>query len=503
MVRRAGIIVSIRALRSAHSKRVPRISGGLVRARRVVRMRNQPSASAPSNQQINGDHHEKPSTRLPALHRRSRAGVRSTQGRRQGSGLQRQGVARGQSVRLLARGLAEEGTGRGVLLSVGVHAGCNIQAHTFSENKDKFDAAGASVIGVSLDSIERLNDFSADPNYCAGKVAVASDPSGTIAKSFDLMVGAAREGAKDSRGTGDRSRLRRAHDVHRDAGRQGRGDRRRREPGRQRDEVARDRAALRSTPGTSLSFDLEGGARRRRRAPFFFRGTKPLNEARKPWRTPDELCSVTGAAGQLGKRVVELLLDAKAGRVDRDHAYSREAHGSCGARRRDAQSGLQGFRVAARGLRRRRPDASDQHGRSLPARPAARPASRGRRGGGRRGRQAHLVHVGPAPYPIAGGGLIDDHFWTEQAIFATPLEWTILRHQIYMDTLLMSLPQAAASGQLHSSMGNGASNYVTREDCARADAATLASDFRRPANSSTSQGPKPVTQDDVAAIASG
>ena len=78
--------------------------------------------------------------------------------------------------------------------------GCNIQAHTFSENMDKFKAAGASVIGVSLDSIERLNDFSADPNYCAGKVAVASDPSGTIAKSFDLMVGAAREGAKDSRG---------------------------------------------------------------------------------------------------------------------------------------------------------------------------------------------------------------------------------------------------------------------------------------------------------------
>ncbi len=39
-----------------------------------------------------------------------------------------------------------------------------------------------------------------DPEYCAGKVAGASDPSGSIAKSFDLMVGAARDGAKDSRG---------------------------------------------------------------------------------------------------------------------------------------------------------------------------------------------------------------------------------------------------------------------------------------------------------------
>ena len=41
--------------------------------------------------------------------------------------------------------------------------GCNIQAHTFSENADKFAAAGASIIGVSLDKIERLNKFSADP----------------------------------------------------------------------------------------------------------------------------------------------------------------------------------------------------------------------------------------------------------------------------------------------------------------------------------------------------
>ena len=53
--------------------------------------------------------------------------------------------------------------------------GCNIQAHTFAVNADKFAAAGASIIGVSLDSIDRLNDFSADPDYCAGKVAVASD----------------------------------------------------------------------------------------------------------------------------------------------------------------------------------------------------------------------------------------------------------------------------------------------------------------------------------------
>jgi peroxiredoxin Q/BCP len=78
--------------------------------------------------------------------------------------------------------------------------GCNIQAHTFAENMEKFTAAGASVVGVSLDSIERLNDFSADPAYCAGKLAVASDADGSIAKSYNLNVGEARAGATDTRG---------------------------------------------------------------------------------------------------------------------------------------------------------------------------------------------------------------------------------------------------------------------------------------------------------------
>jgi peroxiredoxin len=78
--------------------------------------------------------------------------------------------------------------------------GCNIQAREFAENMDKFTAAGASVIGVSLDSIERLNDFSADPEYCAGKLAVASDPTGAISESFDIEVEDGGDGWEDSRG---------------------------------------------------------------------------------------------------------------------------------------------------------------------------------------------------------------------------------------------------------------------------------------------------------------
>ena len=77
--------------------------------------------------------------------------------------------------------------------------GCNVQARTFSVNHEKFAAAGATVVGVSLDSIDRLNKFSADPEFCAGKFPVASDASGAIAKSFDLTVKQVA-GVKDTTG---------------------------------------------------------------------------------------------------------------------------------------------------------------------------------------------------------------------------------------------------------------------------------------------------------------
>lgn len=78
--------------------------------------------------------------------------------------------------------------------------GCNIQAHTFADKHQQFAAAGATVVGVSLDSIGRLKEFSADPDYCAGKLIVASDADGRIAKAYDLQVKEAAPGRKDSRG---------------------------------------------------------------------------------------------------------------------------------------------------------------------------------------------------------------------------------------------------------------------------------------------------------------
>lgn len=78
--------------------------------------------------------------------------------------------------------------------------GCDLEAHTFAQNKSKFTAAGATIIGVSEDSIARLDQFSADPKYCAGQFPVASDPSGNVAVSYGVKTFPAMAGAKDVRG---------------------------------------------------------------------------------------------------------------------------------------------------------------------------------------------------------------------------------------------------------------------------------------------------------------
>ena len=78
--------------------------------------------------------------------------------------------------------------------------GCDLEAHTFAESADKFDTAGATIIGVSADNLDRLNQFSADPNFCAGKFSIASDESLNVAKSYDLKVTPAVAGRKDVRG---------------------------------------------------------------------------------------------------------------------------------------------------------------------------------------------------------------------------------------------------------------------------------------------------------------
>ncbi|HLI19029.1 MAG TPA: peroxiredoxin [Rhodanobacteraceae bacterium] len=78
--------------------------------------------------------------------------------------------------------------------------GCDLEAHTFATDKAKFVKAGATIIGVSADSVARLNQFSSDPKYCAGKFPVASDPDGKVAAQYGLKMIPPQKGVIDVRG---------------------------------------------------------------------------------------------------------------------------------------------------------------------------------------------------------------------------------------------------------------------------------------------------------------
>jgi NAD(P)H dehydrogenase (quinone) len=77
----------------------------------------------------------------------------------------------------------------------------------------------------------------------------------------------------------------------------------------------------------------------------------------------------------------------------------------------------------------------------------------------------------------------------------------VLRNNWYAENLLPRLAQAVSSGQLIGAAGNGATSYVTREDCARAAAAALASRHNGRQTLEIS-GPKAFSHADLASLAS-
>jgi peroxiredoxin len=64
--------------------------------------------------------------------------------------------------------------------------GCTAEAHAFAEAMDKYRTLGASVIGVSHDTIETLDKFSV--SECQSKFPVAADTDLTVAKSYDAVL---------------------------------------------------------------------------------------------------------------------------------------------------------------------------------------------------------------------------------------------------------------------------------------------------------------------------
>ena len=111
----------------------------------------------------------------------------------------------------------------------------------------------------------------------------------------------------------------------------------------------------------------------------------------------------------------------------------------------------------------------------------------------------HLVYTSaPNARSNADAGGIVDHYWTEQAIAASGLDFTLLRNHIYADMTIYGAASALASGQLFDATDGQGRNYVTRADAARTAAGALLEGTGKEILDVT--GPAPVTQETIAAL---
>lgn len=92
--------------------------------------------------------------------------------------------------------------------------------------------------------------------------------------------------------------------------------------------------------------------------------------------------------------------------------------------------------------------------------------------------KAGVKHILYTSMPKPEGSAITfagDHLGTEQAIAASTMSWTILRNNWYFENLLMETEHILSSGQWYSAAGDGLSAHIGRDDLALAAAHALAS----------------------------
>ncbi|NMM45277.1 NmrA family NAD(P)-binding protein [Rhodospirillaceae bacterium KN72] len=209
---------------------------------------------------------------------------------------------------------------------------------------------------------------------------------------------------------------------------------------------------------------------------------------------------VSGAAGQLGGAVVAHLLDTFGVDASRIVAGSRDpgkladiaARGVATARvdfddpasMAEAFAGIDTLLVIST-------DALGQPGKRLAQHKAAVAAAA--KAGIR-----HIVYTSLINPEKSVIHFAPDHVGTEQALRDSGAGWTVLRNAWYMENLMAAIPSALESGTWYTASGTGSAGYVTRDDCARAAAAVLASGPTENAVHSIT-GPESLSVDDLVA----
>lgn len=208
---------------------------------------------------------------------------------------------------------------------------------------------------------------------------------------------------------------------------------------------------------------------------------------------------VTGASGQLGRQVVELLLQAGAGpiiAISRNPDKLADLKGKGVDTRKGDFNDPASLETAFAGGKRILIVSTDdlEPGKRLAAHSNAIAAARAAGIG-------HIVYTSlTSPVADSPIGFASDHAETEKLIAASGADYTILRNNLYADLLLMGGSQSVAMGKHFAAAAEGKAGYVTRADCARAAAAALMTATGKQTLDIT--GPEALSQSEIAAILS-
>lgn len=179
---------------------------------------------------------------------------------------------------------------------------------------------------------------------------------------------------------------------------------------------------------------------------------------------------VTGASGHLGRIAVEELLARGASRIvagTRDPSKLADlSEKGVDVRRMDFDQ-PDTLPAAFAGVERVLIVSTDTLGQRLAQHRAAIDAAKA-------SGAKHIVYTSaPAARPNPDSGVGYEHYWTEQAIAGSGLDFTILRNNMYTDFVLMGIEPTLASGKHFYMEGDRGTALVTRADTARTAAGAL------------------------------
>ncbi|ARM13070.1 MULTISPECIES: SDR family oxidoreductase [Rhizobium] len=190
-----------------------------------------------------------------------------------------------------------------------------------------------------------------------------------------------------------------------------------------------------------------------------------------------ETILVTGAAGQLGQRVIHHLIETYKVAPGKIVAATRSpeklaelANKGVLTRKADFDD-ADGLEQAFAGIDRLliiSTDALDTPGKRLAQHKAAVAAAA----------KADVKHIAYTSMPAPDNSLVTfapDHLGTENAIKASGIVYTIIRDAWYHDNYLHGMPHNLQGGKWYSATGAGKVATISRDDCALAIAAALVS----------------------------